>query len=182
MSQNFWRGEDGTCFVSRSSAHIFHSTEIKKTSLSSAMSPVTQYINILTVTIHFFQKSQEFRRHFPIHSYVDIVIFGSATAPAYVQQEKLFTFLSSFSHLLSFSAFSPFSNIHLSAFSASSYIHTVLYVQLENLFSYQTVHLIKLFQPSYLNLNLSALSLLEKFRFFCKFYTIQPCSWMKTSV
>ena len=40
-----------------------------------------------------------------------------------------------------------FSNIHLSAFSAPSNIQ--LYIQLEKLFSYQILHLFKLFQPSY---------------------------------
>ena len=88
----------------------------------------------MAITITFF-----FRNHrrlggvFPIHSY--IFNFGSAPTPAYVQPEKLFTFLSSFSLLFSFSAFSAFEYIQL-------------YIQPEKHFSCQNVHLFKLFQPS----------------------------------
>ena len=53
FSLNFWRRADSSYFVSHSATLIFHS-KIKKTSRSSAMSPVNQYINILVITITFF--------------------------------------------------------------------------------------------------------------------------------
>ena len=80
----------------------------------------------------FVKKSQEFGRHFPIHFCGDIFNFGSATAPACVQPEKLLTLLSSLCPLtFQRSCLFRFLNIHISAFRAFAYI------QLEKLFSYE---------------------------------------------
>ena len=83
--------------------------------------------------------SQEFGRRFPIHSYGDIFNFGSATDPACLQPEKLFTFLSSFNPFFTFQplSFQLFQIFSFSAFSAFSNIQ--LYVLREKLFSYQNV-------------------------------------------
>ena len=114
---------------------IFYSTDIQKSSQSFLL--LSQYIIFWRQHYIFFKNHRRVREVF----YGDIFNFGSATAPAYVQPEKLFTFLSSFSP----HTFSSFN--YLSDFSASSYIQ--LYVQLEKLFNCQPVHLFKLFQLSY---------------------------------
>ena len=72
------------------------------------------------ITLHFIQnfcqKSQEFGRRFPINSYGDIFNLSSATAPEFVQPEKMFTFLSSFSpltfYLFKYSTIFLFSFLH----------------------------------------------------------------------
>ena len=56
LSQNFWRIADGTCFVYRYCALIMHSPEIKMTSVRSAMSPVTQHVSLLPITIKVFSR------------------------------------------------------------------------------------------------------------------------------
>ena len=88
LSLKFWRTEGGTSFVSRSNSLIFHSTEIKKTSQSSAMYHVTQYVNILNTHYTFCKLVRVWEaflyviKMFPIHSYGDIFNFGSAAASA----------------------------------------------------------------------------------------------------
>ena len=76
-------------FVCHSGVLIFHSTETIK--------DITEFSNVSYDSIYkyvgdnhyiFFQKWQEFGRHFPIHSYGDIFYFASATAPAYVYLSK----------------------------------------------------------------------------------------------
>ena len=67
LSLNFWRRADSARFVSRSGALIFHSTE--KTSQSSAMSSVTQYIHILLITITFLSRMAEVSEAFS-HSFL----------------------------------------------------------------------------------------------------------------
>ena len=69
LSLNFWRRAGSTCFVSRSGAIIFHSTEIKKTSHSSAMSPVTHFRNILLISITFLSRIAGICEAFP-HSFL----------------------------------------------------------------------------------------------------------------
>ena len=83
------------------------------------MSPVTQYINILAVTItFFFSKIAGVWEAFS-HSYGDIFYYGCFTAPACVQAEKLFTILGSVSPLtFQLFCFFSFLNIHLSRSSA----------------------------------------------------------------
>ena len=74
-------------------------------------------------------------RHFP-HSFLwRHFHFGSATAPAYDQPLKLFTFLSSFSPLTSqlFCLFS-FLNVHLSSYSAFNMQQVTSHIPLFNQF------------------------------------------------
>ena len=84
------------------------------------------------------------------HSYVDIFNFGSATAPAYLQPAKLFTFLSSFCPL-NFQLLQLFHIVILLPFQLFPYIK--LYDQLGKLFRYfhlfqpLTFHLFSLFSP-----------------------------------
>ena len=146
LSLHFWRRADSTCFVSHSAALIFHSTEIKKTSQSSALSPITQYINILAITIIFFSpRIAEVWQVFP-HSF----LWGHFQLwPCYCSSicaargtVHIFKLL----QLSYFSAFQPFQLFQIFIFLPSSYIQ--LYVQLEKVFSYQSVYLFKLFQPS----------------------------------
>ena len=60
----------------------------KKALQSSAMSPVTQCINILAITITFFQKSLEFGRHFAISYYYFFIFLWPFLALLIVQLEE----------------------------------------------------------------------------------------------
>ena len=128
---------------------------------------ITEFSNVCYSIRVCFQKWQEFGRRFPIHSNGDIFNFGSVTAPAYVQPEKLFTFVSSFSPL-------TFKLLQIFILLPIQLLHTFSFM-----FSWRNCSAIKLFtflsSFSPLNYQLFCLSAFEKFSFFCKFLTIQPC-------
>ena len=88
----------------------FSSTEIKKTSQSSAMSPVTQYINILAITITAFSKiCRSLGGIFPLILMGPFYLFSPLKHSALCSVIKMLHYFSSFSLLLfSLSAFSNF--------------------------------------------------------------------------
>ena len=67
---------------------IFHATEIKKDITESSNVSCYSIYEYFGNNITFFSKMAEGSR-FPIHSYREIFSLGCATAPAYVQPEKL---------------------------------------------------------------------------------------------
>ena len=111
LSLDFRRRADTTCFVSCSSALIFHSTEIKKTSQSSALSPVNQYItiyNILAITITLFKNRRSLGGIFPF------ILMGTFSAFALLLLQRM----CSQRNCSPFKLFQPsyFSTVYFSAF------------------------------------------------------------------
>ena len=120
LSLIFWRRADSTCCVSRSAAHIFHCTEIKKTSHNSAMSSPTLYMNIWAITITLFfkiQRNLEAFSHSFLWGHFQLWLCYCSSICAAIETVHLFKV---FQHSY-FSAFLPFQLFKSSSLSLSSF-------------------------------------------------------------
>ena len=154
LGLNFWRA-DGTCFIFSSGVLIFHSTEITTTSQSSAMSPLTQYIHILPITILFFSKMAgvwEVFSHSFLWAHFQLWLCYCSSMCAARETVHLFKlFQPSY-----FSAYQPFHPFKIFIFLPLQLLHTFSFMFIwRNCSAIKLFTFFKLFQPSYVSASLS---------------------------